>query len=730
VARGADGALFFQWRASRAGAEKFHSGMVPHAGTDTRIWREVVGLGHDLRRMSQVTGTSTAPAPVAIVFDWPSWWAAGLDSHPSADVDPLRTARRWHDLCWRTNVGVDIIGPDADLARYRVVVVPVQYLMSAGTAERLGAYVDAVGTLVATYFSGIVDEHDRIHLGGYPGALRTLLGITVEEFYPLAARQSVDLSRYGPGTVWSEAGTATTAEVRASFVDGPTAGSPVVTRNAHGAGYAWYVATELSQTGLAELGQELFAAAGARPTVEGLPAGVEAVRRIAPDGDPAIGYLFVINHTGQPVDLDIAGTDLLTGIASDRARVGPGDVAVIRESPADEAGVEDCAALERPAVAWRGSREECVMAGHSSWRAPGRVNLIGEHTDYNGGLALPFAIDRVCRATVAADEGGVLRMRSTHDPDPYEVVTSGLEPGGVEGWPAYVAGVWWAIGELGAQLPAVTVDIDSSVPVGAGLSSSAALTCSVAAALDEIGELGFSRRELVDITMRAENEFAGAPTGGLDQIAALQSIEGHALLCDFREIFEHGGVPVPVPLDLDRTGHCVLVVDTRAEHRNADSEYAVRRDSCERAAAMLGVASLRDVVDLDDALQRLTDDDLRRCTRHVVTENERVLQTVGILRDGSPVDIGPLLTASHRSLRDDYRVSCPELDLAVDALLEAGALGARMTGGGFGGSAIGLIARARVAAATESVGGAFAAADFRPPAAFEVRASDGARRMG
>jgi galactokinase len=369
------------------------------------------------------------------------------------------------------------------------------------------------------------------------------------------------------------------------------------------------------------------------------------------------------------------------------------------------------------------------MAGHSSWRAPGRVNLIGEHTDYNAGLALPFAIDRSCRATVAADEGAVLRIRSTNDPTTYEVTTSGLEPRGVEGWPAYVAGVWWAICERGAQLPAVTVGLDSSVPVGAGLSSSAAVTCSVAAALDEIGELGLSPAELVDVTMRAENEFAGAPTGGLDQIAALQGVAGHALLCDFREIFEHGGSPVPVPLDLDRTGHCVLVVDTRAEHRNADSEYAVRRDSCERAAATLGLASLRDVVDLDDALRRLPDDDLRRCTRHVVTENERVLRTVDILREGRLVDIGPLLSASHRSLRDDYRVSCPELDLAVDALTGAGAVGARMTGGGFGGSAIGLIERARVATATEEVGRAFAAADFRAPVAFEVRPSRGARRV-
>jgi galactokinase len=370
------------------------------------------------------------------------------------------------------------------------------------------------------------------------------------------------------------------------------------------------------------------------------------------------------------------------------------------------------------------------MTRRSSWLAPGRVNLIGEHTDYNQGVALPFAIDRTCRATVTVHDGTELRMRSTEDPDTHLVETHGLQPGAVEGWPAYVAGVWWAISELGARLPAVSIEVESDVPVGAGLSSSAALTCSVAAALDEVGELHLGDRDLVAVTMRAENDFAGAPTGGLDQIAALAGVDGHALLCDFREIFAHDGAPVPVPLDLESTGHTVLVVDTRAEHHNADSEYAARRAACERAASILGLSSLRDVADLDAALQRLPDDDLRRCTRHVVNENDRVLRTVDFLRAGAVADIGPLLTASHSSLRDDYRVSCPELDLAVDALLDAGALGARMTGGGFGGSVIGLIASGRVADAEEAARRSFTVAGFRTPISFEVRPSQGARPAG
>jgi beta-galactosidase len=325
VARGSDGALFFQWRASRAGSEKFHSGMVPHAGTRSRLWRDVVQLGADLRAISDVAGTRTAPAPVALVFDWPSWWAAGLDSHPSVDVDPLASARRWHRLCWERNVGIDVVGSDDELSSYALVVVPVQYLLTASAAARLADYVGGGGTLVATYFSGIVDEHDHVHLGGYPGALRDLLGVRIEEFHPLPAGGTVRLTGHDAGSLWSELGETAGAELVAAYADGSCAGSPAVTRHAVGSGTAWYVGTELSDRGLAELGARVLDEAGVQPVVPGLPAGVEAVRRVGDGGS----FLFVLNHTDASVPVPVAGTDLLTG-ERDRP-VPPGGVVVLRE---------------------------------------------------------------------------------------------------------------------------------------------------------------------------------------------------------------------------------------------------------------------------------------------------------------------------------------------------------------------------------------------------------------
>jgi beta-galactosidase len=325
VARGADGALFFQWRASAAGAEKFHSAMVPHAGTQSRLWRDVVQLGADLEALADVAGTRTAPAPVALVFDWPSWWAAELDSHPSVDVDPLASARRWHELCWARNVGVDVVGVDDELAAYPLVVVPAQYLLTDSAAARLDAYARGGGTLVVTYFSGIVDEHDRVRLGGYPGALRETLGVRVEEFHPLAAGGAVALTALDAGTIWSEMGEASDAEVVASYAGGAAAGSPAVTRRRVGQGTAWYVGTELSDSGLAELGARLLEEAGVRPTVEDLPAGVEAVRRVGESGS----FLFVINHTDAAAPLTVPAADLLTGRTVER--VAAGGVAVLRE---------------------------------------------------------------------------------------------------------------------------------------------------------------------------------------------------------------------------------------------------------------------------------------------------------------------------------------------------------------------------------------------------------------
>ena len=327
VARGADGALFFQWRASRAGAEKFHSALVPHAGTDTKIWREVVQLGGDLRRLAEVVGSRVEPAQVALLFGWPSWWAATLDSHPSIDVDPRVAVRRWHDALWARNVGVDFCDPSADLSGYRVVIVAVQYLLDDAAAARLEAFVRDGGVLLATYFSGIVDEHDQVRLGGYPGALRELLGVRIEEFFPLAEQATTALTRFGPGRIWSELGAAQGADVLATYAEGPTAGSPAVTRHEVGRGSACYVGTELEEQGLAELLDVVLDSAGVRPVLAGLPRGVEAIRRESEQAS----YLFLINHTGAAVVVEAGGTDLLTDADAARVTVTAGGVAVIRQ---------------------------------------------------------------------------------------------------------------------------------------------------------------------------------------------------------------------------------------------------------------------------------------------------------------------------------------------------------------------------------------------------------------
>ena len=329
LARGADGALFFQWRASRAGAEKFHSALLPHAGTDSKVWREVVQFGAQLRAMAEVTGSRVEPAQVALLFDWTSWWAAELDSHPSVDAAPVDELRRWHRALWQRNVGVDVVGPGDRLADYRVLIVPVQYLLDDAAAAALSAFTSAGGTLVVSYFSGIVDEHDHIRLGGYPGALRELLGVRIEEFFPLPAGATAALGRYGPGRVWTELGRAVDAEVVAEYLAGPVAGSPAITRRAAGAGTAWYVGTALEEAGLGALLERVLGEAGVAPTVAGLPAGVEAVRRVGEQAE----YLFLVNHSERAVPLPARaadGVDLLTG--GPVAELAAGGAAVVRRA--------------------------------------------------------------------------------------------------------------------------------------------------------------------------------------------------------------------------------------------------------------------------------------------------------------------------------------------------------------------------------------------------------------
>jgi galactokinase len=289
-------------------------------------------------------------------------------------------------------------------------------------------------------------------------------------------------------------------------------------------------------------------------------------------------------------------------------------------------------------------------------------------------------------------------------------------------WVRYVLGCAWVLADRGAEVPPLQVHIDSDVPSGAGLSSSAAVVCAVTTALVDLLGLDLDADELLAATRAVENDVVGAPTGGLDQMASLRCRPEHALLCDFRDLSTR-----QVPLPLADHGLALLVLDTRTEHSHADGAYAARRDGCTRAAQTLGVESLRevDVDGLDAALGRL-DEEGRRYVRHVVTENDRVRQVVDLLDDGRVGDIGPLLTASHASLRDDYRVTVPELDVAADALVEAGALGARMTGGGFGGCVIALLPEDRVEPAAEAVRRAFDARGFGEPRHVVARPSAGA----
>ncbi|MEV4524402.1 beta-galactosidase [Micromonospora tulbaghiae] len=329
VARGADGVLFFQWRASRAGAEKFHSALVPHAGPDTKVFREVCRLGADLRALAEVRG-SRVDADVAILFDYEAWWGAELDSHPSVDVTYTDRLAALHAALWRAGVTADVVHPSADLSRYRLVLAPTLYLVRDADADALRRFVEAGGTAAVTYFSGIVDEHDHIRLGGYPGAFRDLLGVRVEEFFPLREGETVRLDDGARADVWTEWLHAEGAEVLAAYTDGPLPGVPALTRNAVGAGAAWYVGTRLADDATDRLVARLLAETGVRPPVDA-PAGVEVVRRRSADRS----WLFVVNHTTEPARLAVSGVELLGGVRCDGTlEVPAGEVAVVREEPA------------------------------------------------------------------------------------------------------------------------------------------------------------------------------------------------------------------------------------------------------------------------------------------------------------------------------------------------------------------------------------------------------------
>ncbi|MET8718301.1 MULTISPECIES: galactokinase [Streptomyces] len=362
------------------------------------------------------------------------------------------------------------------------------------------------------------------------------------------------------------------------------------------------------------------------------------------------------------------------------------------------------------------------------WAAPGRVNLIGEHTDYNDGFVMPFALPHQAVAAVSRRDDGLLRLHSADmEGGVAELRLDALAPGTDTAWTAYPAGVVWALREAGHELTGADVHLSSTVPAGAGLSSSAALEVVTALALNDLHGLDLPRWRLARLCQRAENVYVGAPTGIMDQTASACCEQGHALFLDTRDLSQR-----QIPFDLAAEGLRLLVVDTQVKHAHSGGEYGRRRAGCEKGAALLGVDALRDIPydGLEAALGRLGDEEeVRRLVRHVVTENHRVERTIALLRSGDTRAIGPVLTEGHASLRDDFRVSCPELDLVVDTALAHGALGARMTGGGFGGSAVVLTESAEVPSLTKALEEAFTAAEFTSPRVFEAVPSAGARRL-
>jgi len=362
------------------------------------------------------------------------------------------------------------------------------------------------------------------------------------------------------------------------------------------------------------------------------------------------------------------------------------------------------------------------------WAAPGRVNLIGEHTDYNDGFVLPFALPQhvVAAAAVADSPGWTVCSTFADDPVTFGESETGTEPGAVSGWAGYVAGIVWALREAGFDVPPARIAFASDVPVGAGVSSSAALESAALTALVDLGGLDLPVADRPALAQRAENRYVGAPTGIMDQSASIRCTEGRALFLDCRSYEVE-----QIPFDLAAAGLAILIINSNAPHQHVDGEYGARRRSCEDAARILGVPALRDVTpaELDAALGKLVDEIMRRRVRHIVTENQRVLDTVELLRSGRIREIGPLMTASHASMRDDFEITVAQVDVAVEAALAAGAYGARMTGGGFGGCVLALIDADRADETSAAAERAYERRGFTAPTAWSATPGPGAARV-
>jgi galactokinase len=387
------------------------------------------------------------------------------------------------------------------------------------------------------------------------------------------------------------------------------------------------------------------------------------------------------------------------------------------------------------------------MTAAGVWFAPGRANLMGEHTDYNEGFVLPFALAQGVTATASARDDGLLVLRSRQVPgEPATVELDGLAPGSAPGWAAYPAGVAWALRAAGHRVGGASIDIDSDLPVGAGISSSAALECAVALALCTLSGLAVPRQELAQIARRAENEFVGAPTGIIDQSASLLCSGGHAMLLDCGSLRT-----TQVPFRPTAAGAAALIIDTRVTHALVSGQYAARRAECEAAARLLGVRCLGSLTE-PGAVRGLADPVLLRRARHVITDSARARAIADALRADPPRGdpsqagtepaggasgadsatyryIGTLLTEGHASLRDDFEVSWPEADVTVETAVAAGAYGAKMIGGGFGGSVLALIPEDRADKLRAALTETYAARGWTPPEFIDAIPSPPARRL-
>lgn len=355
------------------------------------------------------------------------------------------------------------------------------------------------------------------------------------------------------------------------------------------------------------------------------------------------------------------------------------------------------------------------------YAAPGRINLIGEHTDYNLGFALPIALPQRTVVTFTPDGGDAITVGSDRADGSVRIALD-TAPGDVSGWATYVAGVVWALRQAGHPVPGGAMRITSDVEMGSGLSSSAALECAALGAIATGAGVRIDRIEQARLAQRAENDYVGAPTGLLDQLAALFGRPATALLIDFRDLTVE-----PVVFDPDAAGVALLLIDSRARHSHAGGDYAARRASCERAAADLGAPSLREIGDRGPSdLAPVRDPVDARRARHVLTENQRVIDCVAALNDSDFAEAGRIFCASHASMRDDFEITTAHIDLIADTAVRAGALGARMTGGGFGGCVIALVSADRAGAVGEAVRGAVRDAGFEQPVIARTRAAAGA----